>query len=108
MSQIKPYKTDSFIPNKAGELVGAIHLSLVCHALQRVTEGKTLVYPLVGHGLQIHKNSGISHFEVFLSEEKLRVNATNIFDGQVTPPYLCSAINYFMSKLKMTSTPHDS
>jgi len=108
MPNIRPYKGDSFIPSKAGELVGAIHLSLVCRALRRYTEGKIPVYPLVGHGLQIHKNSGIIHFELFLSEEKLRIKATNIFDGQLTPPYLCSAIQYFIGKLKRIPTPHDS
>jgi len=82
-------------------------MSLVCRALRKYTEGKALVCPLTGHGLQIHKNSGIIHFELFLSEEKLQVKATNIFDGQLTPPYLCSAINYFMDKLKMTPSQHD-
>jgi len=50
ISKIGPYKADSCIPNKAGELVGAIHMSLVCRALRKYTEGKALVYPLIGHG----------------------------------------------------------
>ena len=34
---LKPYKRGSFIPDKSGELVGALHLSLKCRALRRYT-----------------------------------------------------------------------
>lgn len=100
MSNIKPYKGGSFIPDKAEELVGAIHLSLVCWALRKYTEGKIPVYPLVSHGLQIHRGSGVIHITLILGEETLQVRATNIFDGQMSAAYLCSSICYFMNKLE--------
>ena len=59
--QVKPYVQGSFIPEKAGELVGAIHLSLVSRALRHYKKGKNVTYPLVGHGLQLHKLTGIIH-----------------------------------------------
>ena len=96
----KAYKGGSFIPDKSGELVGALHLSLVCRALRRYTEGKTLVFPLVGHGLQIHRGSGIIHMTLIFSKDRMRIKAKNIFDGQLSPEYLCSCITYFIDKLK--------
>ena len=81
----KPYKGGSFIPDKSGELVGALHLSLVCRALRQYTEGKTLVFPLVGHGLQIHRGSGIIHMILILSKDRIRIKAKNIFDSQLSP-----------------------
>ena len=39
---MKPYQTGSFIFNKAGKLVGAIHASLVTRALKRCSSGKMI------------------------------------------------------------------
>jgi len=72
VSSIKPYKGGSFISDKAGELVGAIHLLLVCRVLRSYTKGKTLVFPLVDHGLQIHKVSGIIHIIVIFHKDKMK------------------------------------
>ena len=59
------YITGSFIPDKDGELVAALHASLVCRALRRWKQGKVF-YPLTAHGLRIHRTVGIIHIEVTL------------------------------------------
>ena len=55
-------------------------MSLVCCALRKYTEGKALVYPLIGHGLQIYKNSGIIHFELVSSEEKATFHCEQLWN----------------------------
>ena len=57
MSAMKLYKEQSFIPNKAGELVGVIHLTLVLYRALRVQS-------ITGHGLLVHKVTGVVHFKV--------------------------------------------
>ena len=49
-----PYTAGSFLSNKAGELVAALHTMLVCRALQRYSKGKT-INSLTAHGLHIHR-----------------------------------------------------
>lgn len=96
---MKPYTTESFISNKAGELVGAIHASLVTRALKRFSSGK-MIKDMVGHGLFVHKMIGIVHLKVSLSSRKMQVDAYRIAGGTVEADMLCSAVSYFMNKLK--------
>lgn len=93
------YVAGSFIPDKAGELVAALHASLVCRALRRCKREKVF-YPLTAHGLHIHRTVGIIHIEVTLSQETMQVIATELFEGSLSPEYLCPSINYLMDKLK--------
>ena len=100
MPVMKSYKEQSFIPNKAGELVGAMHLTLVCRALRRHISGREVQYPLIGHGLLIHKVTGVVHLEVELGKAGLKVFANRLVNGQLTPDLLCSTISYLLAKLK--------
>lgn len=67
------YKEHSFIPNKAGELVEAIHLTLVCRALRRYTGDREVQNILIGHGLLVHKVTGMVHFKVELGKAGMKV-----------------------------------
>ena len=96
---MKPYQTGSFISNKAGELVGAIHASLVTRALKRCSSGK-MIKDMVGHGLFVHKMIGIVHLKVSLSSGKMQVDAYRIAGGNLDANLLCSAVSYFMNELK--------
>lgn len=48
LPSIKPHDDSSFIPNKVGELVRTIHLSLVCRALRKYISGRRCTYLLMG------------------------------------------------------------
>lgn len=104
---IKPYQTGSFIFNKAGELVGAIHASLVTRALKRCNSGK-MIKDMVGHGLFVHKMIGIVHLKVSLSSGKMQADAYRIAGGNLDANPLCSAVSYFMNELKEVSSPYEA
>jgi len=74
--------------------LGSIHMSLVCHALWWCIEGKILVYPPVADSQKQWNNSLwiVSKWRKTASQ-----GYTNIFDGQLTPPY-------FMGKIENTNT----
>ena len=94
LSQVKPYVHGSCIPEKAGELVAAIHLSLASRALRRYVKGKDVRFPLIGHGFQVHKLTGFIHLKVILNEVKMEVEAKSLCDGQLSASILCSCLEY--------------
>lgn len=95
----KGYKPDSSLLEKAGELVAALHTSLACRALRMYTKKKK-VTSLTAHGLFMHRAAGIHHLDVTLSKQKINVNATQLFDGILSPEILCKTMKYFMNRLE--------
>ena len=59
----KGYMDGSTIPNKAAELVAAIHQSVHAKVLRRLKKNKEIHFPLIGHGLYVHKLTGKIHLE---------------------------------------------
>ena len=96
MTKLHAYKAGSFLFEKVAELVGAIHTSLACRALQRYIKNKRCD----SHGLHIHRAVGIIHIEVVLSKGTMVINATHLFDGVSSPEYFCAIMKYYMDKLK--------
>lgn len=99
MTGITPYTEGSFLYDKTGELVAAVHNSLACRAFRKYLKGET-VDSLMGHGLYVHRTVGIFHMEVTLSHEGMKVSAAKLIDGVVSPEHWCSAIKYFVDILK--------
>ena len=99
MTGIAPYRPGSFLYDKTGELVAAMHNSLACRAFRKYLKGKT-VDSLTGHGLYVHRSVGVFHMKVTLSHEGMKVSAAILIDGVVSPENLCSAIKYFVDLLK--------
>ena len=73
MTKSNPYLPESFLPDKAGELMAALHTSLVCRTLRRYTKKKE-VNSLTAHGLHIHRTVGITHVEVTLSKNRIQIS----------------------------------
>ena len=71
MTQLEPYTEGSFLYDKTGELVAAVHNSLACRAFRKYSKGET-VDSLTGHGLYVHRSVGIFHMEVTLSHEGMK------------------------------------
>ena len=98
MAKSNPYLPGSFLLEKAGELMEALHTSLACRALRRYTKKKK-VDSLTAHGLQIHRAVGINHIEVTLSKNRIQISTTQLVDGVLSPDLFCGTIKYFMHKL---------
>ena len=99
MTNVASYTGGSFVPDKAGELVAALHNQLVCRTLRRCVMGKVF-RPLSAHGLYMHRAIGIIHITVTISEASMGITATNIFEGTLCPGFLCACMLYFTDKLK--------
>jgi len=95
----KGYKSDSSLSEKAGELVATLHTSLACQALRMYTNKKK-VTSLTAHGLFMHRATEVIHVDVTLSKQSINVNATQLFDGILSPEILCETMKYFMKKLE--------
>ena len=70
MSNMKPYKANSFMPTKSGEVVGAIHMALVAKALRYYKAG-VFKDTYIGHGLFLHKVTGVIHIKVVLNDKPI-------------------------------------
>ena len=64
------YKSGSKIPNKGGQLVAAIHQSILAKLLRKLYKNKEIILRLRGHGLYIHKITGAIHFQVVLHRSR--------------------------------------
>ena len=103
MPDNKGYVDGSTIPNKAGELVAAIHQSVHAKVLRRLKKNKEIRFPLMGHGLYVHKLTGTIHFELTFPDSvgsRMTVKATTFEDGIVSEQSLCSAINFLANQMK--------
>lgn len=99
MLKTRPYKVNSFVPIKAGEVVGAIHMGLVAKALRNYVDGKFTNDMYIGHGLFIHKVTGVVHIKVVLSNKPMKVHCNRLIDGNVTTDLVCSTMSYFLKHL---------
>ena len=43
-----------------------------------------MTYPLVGHGLQLHKLTGIIHLKVIINTVKMEVEVKSLYDRHLT------------------------
>ena len=57
MTQVRIYYYDSFLQDKVGELVAALHTALSCRALRKYKAEKRFT-SLKGHGLFVHRANG--------------------------------------------------
>jgi len=95
----KPYKQDSFLPNKSGELVAALHTSLACKALRKYYRGEEFD-SLKAHGLFIHRAVRICLITVTLSKEQpMEITAKLLVNGVSSPQLFCSVIKHFTEVL---------
>ena len=92
------YKENSFLTDKMGGLIAALHNVVTCRALRNYAS-KHYFQSVKAHGLHIHRAVGITHVQLTLSENTLQFNAQHLIDGVVSPGLLCSTIMYFMEKL---------
>ena len=67
------YRPNSFY-DKVGELIAAVHTSLVCRALRKYVKRKK-VSAHTSHGLHIHRSFGVICLEVTLSDSPLKIKA---------------------------------
>ena len=102
MSPNNVYRNGSLIPTKGGELIAAIHQSMLLKILRKLKKQKPIELPLVGNGFYIHKVTGTIHFELKIGDPNhgMEVKATIFENGLVDPKSLCSSIEKFRSKLK--------
>ena len=98
MSKMKPYKANSFTPVKCGEVVGAIHMALVAKALHYYKAG-VFKDTYIGHGLFLHKVTGVIHIKVVLSDKPMKVKCVRIVDGTLNVDLMCTTMKYFMGQL---------
>ena len=94
-----PYASNSYLPDKLGGLMAALHTSLVCRALRNYSQKKK-VNLLKAHGLYVHKSMVIIYLEVTLSKDGTKINARVLFDGISSPSSICAHMKYFFAKLK--------
>ena len=94
-----PYTDDSYLSEKVGELMAALHNLLVCQALRKYVR-KSNVNSLEAHGLFIHRSIGVAHIEVTLSKEPIQIHAIQVYDSVLSPEIFCSIMKYFVEILK--------
>ena len=88
-----PYTDDSYLSEKVGELMAALHNLLVCQALRKYVR-KSNVDSLEAHGLFIHRSIGVAHVEVTLSKGPIQIHAIQLYDG-----VLSQELHYFTEGL---------
>jgi len=109
MHGMVPDSLTSGIPGKAGQLVAAVHQSIVAKAIRKAIKGKDLVYPLTGYGLLLHKADGVSLFEVQLSPPRSTggtslVVKARFCDSTLTGETVCQAVITLMRYLNPPRT----
>jgi len=90
---------ETFIIEKGGELVAAIHQGLVCKALRRISKGQSICN-LVGNGLLIDRGTVVIHYKVTFGMCKLQVQAHILRDCMLDAEGLCNCFTYFLDVLK--------
>ena len=99
MINTKPFKSNSFLTEKVGELVAALHTGLACRAL-RMYVSRRKVSSLTAHGLHIHRTLGVCHLELTLSDtDTMKIQAKKLVDGALSAGLLCPTIKHLMDKL---------
>ena len=91
MTKSDPYVPNSFLTEKVGELMAALHNSLACRAMRKYTTRRK-VHPLTACGLHIHRAVGISYVEVTLSEQPIEIKAIQLVDGVLCPGVFCTVL----------------
>ena len=94
-----PYKRNSYLTEKVGQLIAALHTAVTSQALRKYAK-KVKVCSLKAHGLHIHRAMGIIYVELTLSEKAIQINTQQLIDGVLSPELFCSTMSYFMGKLK--------
>lgn len=93
LTNVSTYTYNSFLSDKVGELVAALHTSLACRALRRYMRRKKF-NSLTAHGLHIHRTVGIIHIEVVLSKHTMASTATQLVGGVLSAANLCAVMKY--------------
>ena len=70
------YKSGSKILNKDGQLVAAIHQSVLVKLLRKLHKNKEIVLPLRGHGLYKLKIMRAIQFQVEIDQNGMDITAT--------------------------------
>ena len=92
------YKQNSFLAEKVGGLIAALHTVVTCRALRNYVS-KRNCKSVKAHGLHIRRAVGIIHVQLTLSENTLQFNAQHLIDGVISPALLCGTLTYFMEEL---------
>jgi len=93
MTSLAP-KGASWLQEKAGELVGALHTSLTCRAIERFSNGES-VPTLSAHGLFVHRAHRVYHMCVTLSKSTLKIDSTLLTSGLLNERIICSIMQYY-------------
>ena len=91
-------KRNSFLVEKVGGLIAALHTVATCRALRNYVS-KRNCKSVKAHGLHIHRTVGVIHVQLTLSENTLQFNAQHLIDGVISPALLCGTLTYFMEEL---------
>ena len=89
----------TFVTEKLGQLVAAVHQGLVCKALRKINRGEELSC-LTGNGLLIDRGTSVIHVQIKLTTEKLKVYANLLHEATLDVDSLCNCIHYFLDQLK--------
>jgi len=84
---------------KVGELVGALHTSLVCRAIRKYISNDHFD-SLVAHGLHIHRSHRVYLLKVTLSKNALQIHATVLSYGLLNERILCAVMKYYMDEMR--------
>ena len=105
-----PHKYGSFIPDKGGELCAEIHQAIQAKVLRRLMKNKPIHFPIIGHGLYLHKITGTVHFQLTLNlapGKSMEIRATSFDSGIINKKSLCSSISSLshLKKPKQSASP---
>ena len=94
------YKSESdsmslyyYVYEKIGELVGALHTSLACRAINKYLNDEN-VQSLTANGLHVHRAHRVYHMSVTLGKSTLLVNVMLLSSGLLNES-TCSIIKYY-------------
>ena len=96
MQSLTPQGASSMY-EKVGELVGALHSSLACRAIQKYINNES-VNSLVSDGLHIHRAHRVYHLKVTLSKNTLCIDATLLHCGLLNERILCAIMKYYIEQ----------
>lgn len=94
MASLKPKSAGSLLYKKIGELVGALHTSLACRAINKYLNGEN-VQSLTAHGLHVHRSHRVYHMSVTLGKSTLLINVTLLLSGLLNERTMCSIMKYY-------------
>ena len=73
-------------------------MALVAKALRNYKAG-VIKDAYIGHGLFIHKATGVIHIKVILSDKPMKVKCFRVVDGNLSADLMCATMKYFMGQL---------